>query len=342
MSSDDLVTLIFGGLVALIVLERVGHWALLRGLGSTRPKVVLAAARVWSRLPAVRGEASGKALIAAAYKDVGNCKEAVTLMRRMLGDLPREECPWPWVNSAVDLFVSSGRYREALGAARGWSKAARSRGRWLTRVSFAITRINQAEALHNLGRDTEALARLDEASRFCDADPLATNGLSCLRAWILLHAGELHRARRELGGVDASVLPNYEAEVAYTWAALERESGNFAIALTHAELGMRQAKRVSSKRNGQFLVAGIAALMGDSARARSLFDAGVAADYRGQGGDGLTRFAAFLDSLSERQAAALLKSPAATLTCSMRPQRVPPFREVRRFAGDRLSTQRTS
>lgn len=142
--------------------------------------------------------------------------------------------------------------------------------------------------------------------------------------------------------MDASVLPNYEAEVAYTWAALERESGNFAIALTHAELGMRQAKRVSSKRNGQFLVAGIAALMGDSARARSLFDAGVAADYRGQGGDGLTRFAAFLDSLSERQAAALLKSPAATLTCSMRPQRVPPFREVRRFAGDRLSTQRTS
>jgi tetratricopeptide (TPR) repeat protein len=304
MSSDDLVALILGGLLGLIVLERTCFRAIGRGLGSTHPRVVLACARLWRRFPAARWGLYEKMLIARAHKAVGETDEGVELMRSVLADWPRDECPWIFVNSAVDLFVSSGCYRDALSAARGWSKSARLRGRKSDRVAFAITRINQAEALHNLGRDTEALARLDEASRFGQGDPLAMNGLSCLRSWILLHRGELHRARREIASVDASMLPNYEAEVAYTWAALERESGNLSLALTHAEHGLSQAQRVSSKRNGQFLVAGIAALMGDSARARSLFDAGVAADYCGQGGDGLFRFAAFLDAEGEHQAAA--------------------------------------
>jgi predicted TPR repeat methyltransferase len=51
------------------------------------------------------------------------------------------------------------------------------------------------------------------------------------------------------------------------------------------------------------MVAGIAALMGDDARALALFNEAVESEYQAQGGDGLLRFATFLEQRGDADGA---------------------------------------
>jgi tetratricopeptide (TPR) repeat protein len=226
-----------------------------------------------------------------ALKDLGRTQDALREMDRFLDELPVETCTWAYVNMGVDLYVHAGLYRRALDLTERWSEAARVHGRELDAISCAITRINQAEALHNLGHDDAALARLESVAEVAEGDPLAISGLRCLRAWILVHRGALEAARSELSLVDWAALSDYHAELNYTWAALERECGDSKRALEHAETGLRLARVASSRRNGKLLVAELAARAGDEARARDLFADAIGSNYRGQGGQGLLRYA---------------------------------------------------
>ena len=238
-----------------------------------------------------------------AYKNSGQTAEALDVMRRTLNDLAAGECPWRFVNAAADLLVNAGRYREALRVSERWSEGARIRGRDADVASYATLQVNQAEALHNLGRDREALAVLDAVEPVIRPLRFAANGMRCLRSWILVHCGQLQAARDELARLDVSALPLYRAEVCYTHAALERESGDLQRALEYAEEGCVHARRASSVRNGRLMLGSIAALAGDGARALSVFNEAVDSDYQRQGGDGLLRFAALLERQHDREGA---------------------------------------
>lgn len=240
-------------------------------------------------------------LEARALTDEGLTARAIETAREMLAFFPTSECPWPFVNQAVVSLVNAGLYTEALGVAQRWPECVRSRDGEVDPASCAITRINEAEALHNLGRVDEALRALDAVQCLAACDPVAASGLTCLRAWILVSAGRVDAARSVLDGADLAALsPVHDAEVAYTWAALERDAGDLATAMRHAERGLAAARTASSERNGLFMVAGIAALQGDESRARDLFERAVNHAYRAQAGDGLSRYARFLEGLGDR------------------------------------------
>lgn len=105
--------------------------------------------------------------------------------------------------------------------------------------------------------------------------------------------------------VDPKALaPDYEAEVYYTWAALEREQGDYPKAQQHAEAGLALAKRPSSVRNGLFMVASVMAHSGDPHVAIDWFEEALAHPYKGQARYGLSRYAAFLNTQGKTDRAA--------------------------------------
>lgn len=234
-----------------------------------------------------------------AAMNLGHTEDAVAAARVSLGRPDRHDCPLVLVNHAITVFVNAGLYEEALATPGRWSRAARENGRRADPAHWAYVRINLAEALHNLGASAEALRDLEDVRELAAGQPVAEHGRRCLKAWIHVDRGELDDARAELEQVDVSQLADYEPEVAYAWAALERDCGNFEEAMRHAEAGLAAAKRASSVRNGHFMVAGIAALAGDAARARTHFEQAANHRYRGQAGEGLERYAAFLEAQGE-------------------------------------------
>ena len=279
----------------ILLARRVWWRALCRVLWLGGPELRLRLSRVLRFVPGAGFRQLSRFLRADACRDLGQTLEGVQAWRQILEAHPRAVCPWGLVNLAVDALVNAALYAEALRTPELWPEKARQRGKQRDEVSFAIVQINQAEALHNLGSDQRALTLLDSVVTLTQPSPLALNGLRCLRAWILVHDGQLEAARRELFALDVRALPRYAPEVNYTFAALARECGNLVEALQYAESGLALARTASSRRNGQFMVAGILALLGEATRARSLFDAAVASVYQGQGGDGLLRFATFLE-----------------------------------------------
>ncbi len=282
----------------LLAMRSVG-WVLER----TAPSTTVRIAERMRRLPHAGWRHYGLAWLARASCDVGQTGDGIQAIEELLDAFRHSECPWSLVNTATDLYVNAGRYREALRIPTRWSKVARTAGRKRDELAFALTRINQAEALHNLGDDERALDRLAAVERLVHGSPYALSGLHCLRAWVLVHRGKLRRAREELGKVQLKTLKDYEAEVLFTWAALERESGNLERALEQAELGRAHAGRASSQRNGKFMVASILALMKLDERALAMFRAAVDCSYTAQAGDGLLRFGSFLERKRDFEAA---------------------------------------
>lgn len=243
----------------------------------------------------------------SAHANLGATAKSVRLaegLLRSLADATPRACPLVALNAIIVTLINGGRYAAALAAGDRWSEEARERGREADPGSYVIVRINEAEALCNQARMEEALARLNEVRAAAADSPFALAGLRTLEAWILLQAGRIDDARAALEGADLSAIqPLYEPEVEYTRAALERDSGHLDAALRHARRGLAGAKRAASRRNGLFMVAGIRALQGDHAEARELFERGVHDPYRAQAGEGLARYARFLASLGERDAA---------------------------------------
>jgi tetratricopeptide (TPR) repeat protein len=237
------------------------------------------------------------------FSDRGDTSRAVALahqLRRKLNPSQLASCPWQIVNTIVVVLINGGQYAAALAAIRIWTPEQQERGRTEDEQFFVIARINEAEALSNHARIDEALTALDEVREAAREWPFARAGLIVLRAWILLQVGRVREARATLEGADLSALdPLYAAEVEYTRAALERDSGQLERAMEHAERGLAAAQRASSRRNGLFMIAGIAAQDGDHERAHRLFEEGAHSRYRAQAGEGLSRYARFLESVGE-------------------------------------------
>jgi tetratricopeptide (TPR) repeat protein len=212
---------------------------------------------------------------------------AVDLLARAKRGSP-SRCVWSMVNSAVDVLVNAGRYDEATQAAARWSPAECDAGQRADPMGYVYAQINMAEALHNQGRDAEALAMLDGVEPQVQGDPLAAEGSKLLRAWILAHRGEAAAARLALGEPRPEVFgPRYRAEMHYTVAAVERELGNLDEAQRQSELGLACARRAASRRNGLHALGAVAFARGDLATALTHLEAFAADAYQGQSSAGL-------------------------------------------------------
>ncbi len=207
------------------------------------------------------------------------------------------------LNKMICAAVTNGRYREALGAELLFPEAVRLKARRKDPHTYAIACINRAEALHNLGRDQEALDALEQVEKDVQDNPLGKSGLLCLRAWILVRVRDPDGARRALEDLDPAPLADYAAELSYTWSALEREVGRADAALAAARRGLSLATLPSSIRNGHVMVASALALAGDLDAARAAFDQARAHPHRGQSGDGLLRHGELLERLGDEEGA---------------------------------------
>jgi tetratricopeptide (TPR) repeat protein len=231
----------------------------------------------------------------------------------------------------VDVRVSAGKYRAAVLGGRH-VRLARLRTRKL-RGLRAIWHINRAEALHNLGRDDLALRLLDRSKAASEGNPVARNGLLCLRAWILGHRGEVAAARRAFTGIDPKPLsPMYLPEVLFTKAALELASGDVEGAFTSATAGLGAALRASSERNGLFLLGKIERVRGNLEQAVEYYERGRSHRYRGQGGGSLCELGELYQELGRTELAraafvtAIERDPesAAAAQCRMRLEQAEP------------------
>lgn len=214
-----------------------------------------------------------------------------------------DECPFVAINYAVVVFVNAGLYREANELPQRWTFEARRLGRESDPHFYALTCINRAEALWNLGRSDEALALLSKAEEPAKGYPFAEHGLRCLRAWVLVHQGAVDAAREAIDAVDGKAIDGYEPELFYTRAAIEQREGNLDVASKLANEGLLHARRASSERNGLFLLARTLLLQQRADEAQSLFERAVHHAYRGQGADGLFAWANHLEQMGEAEEA---------------------------------------
>lgn len=203
-------------------------------------------------------------------------------------------CSWAHVNRAIDRLVSHGCYLEAIELAE-----AGARGTELSLKGFhhGLAQVNRAEALHNLGRDDEAMAVLDGVLDRADAIPFVRDGALCMKAWILA-ARKDATALQLIGRVESGSMGTaYESELYFTRAAALAAVERFDDAMTEAHAGLEKAVRPSSTRNGWFLLGSIAADAGRCERALEYFDRGLDLRYRGQGGFALLRRARVIAQL---------------------------------------------
>jgi hypothetical protein len=164
----------------------------------------------------------GLGLYASVAADRGQTAKAVAAADSMLDATAKilpTTCLWFMVNAAIDVYVNAGCYGKALGAADRWTSSAQDRGREREPGAHAFAQINRAEALHNLGKQSEALALLDEVEPASQADPLSKHGLRLLRAWILAHCARQEEAKGQVASIDADALAlHYAAEYHFTRA----------------------------------------------------------------------------------------------------------------------------
>jgi tetratricopeptide (TPR) repeat protein len=245
---------------------------------------------------------------AAVYANSGQTAKALALIRQ-LPQLPQignsvNAALWSDLNSVVNVSVNAGRYAHAIACTEPWrqllheavnNKLEVSPHRRHGRQDPAVLLINQAEALHNLGRDPEALALLENVDQQL-SESFARAGLQMLRAWILVHLGELEAASVQLESADASEILNvgHEPEVAMTRAALQREQGQLDLALTTAAHAIACSKRASSHRNALIMRASILTQQGNFAAAKLDFQRAFKSEYKAQAAYGLLRYGALL------------------------------------------------
>lgn len=211
------------------------------------------------------------------------------------------ELPLRRRNAAVNAFITAGRYGQAL-ALRVPGPPEPLGDRWL----WILLELNLAEAEYNLGAWAGALETVDRLLALKHPVPqLIEPGLLQQRAWILAHLGDAAGARDAWARVQPRSLgPLYQAEYAFTGAAVCLAEGQLDRALERVEQGVAHAIRVPSQRNGRFLRARVHAARGATAEALADFEAGAAMPYRGQGGEGLLAWGDLLRSLGRSEEAA--------------------------------------
>lgn len=182
-----------------------------------------------------------------------------------------------FINIAICLEVASGRYEQALKWRELWTGGKPDE-------TELLVRINEAEALANLGRLEDSLAWIDREG----AEALTRAGIAAHRAWCLASLGRPDEGTAVLSKAKPSDLGHdYQSEWYLSAAAIEvaaRRWEGAADALGSAE---RCAKRASTKRNISFGRGRLLAAQGLHLEALPHFEQGASAVYVGQGGDAL-------------------------------------------------------
>jgi tetratricopeptide (TPR) repeat protein len=310
----------FAGLVGLaafyVFALRIGSALAERAVRHERPHQALWIGSVLRRFPGASHKFIGNFIYARTASDIGLTNEAIRAAREVVAVLERNQkkCFWSVLNLVIDLFVNAGLYTEAEALPRRWSKQARRAGRRNDLQGFLLTQVNRAEALHNLGRDDEALRLLDKTLKREHLSSLMLSGALTLRAWILAHTGRPLEAAENMQSVDPPALgPRYEAELYFTRAAIARELGELEQAKLHAESGLKTARRASSQRNALFLLGSIFLRGQDWRAAIEYFERGLAHRYQAQGGPSLVELGDAYAKLEDHARAAKAYAAAFAL-----------------------------
>lgn len=277
--------------VDLAVMNALMRWGF-QALGWGLPGLAAVAGWVLRNVcSAQAGAVLGLSLRSQVAADRGRTPAAVRSAEAMLHKLRAlapSVCSWGLLNTAIDVFVNAGLYRRAVDLAADWTSEAQDAGREAEPGSHAIAQINRAEALHNLGRNTEALQLLETLDDGCRKEPVALQGRAVLRAWILVHMNRADEAAVVMDSVDPTPFGRrYQAEVFYTQSAIARERGDPEEAIQIGRLGLTAARRASSRRNGLVIVAAAEFTSGNVDGALALLVTAAGQRYQGQAARGL-------------------------------------------------------
>lgn len=207
------------------------------------------------------------------------------------------QAPWAVINDAVCALISRGRYAAALAAPSRWTSEGRESGRLLDPDNWALAEINLAEAEYCSGQIQEAFRRMNDLAERVSAEdgpfqgaapePIVALGLVTQQTWIACLRGD-PTAVTLLEGTDDSAFPaEFRAEYHYTRAFALATAGDHEQARVEADTGCKASVRLSSQRNGIFLLATLAVLRGDTDTALERFHQGASHPFRYQGGDAL-------------------------------------------------------
>lgn len=195
------------------------------------------------------------------------------------------------VNLLVCVDVAMGRYLRAL----------ERRGQWSLKNDQAIIRINEAEALANLGRWEESLEHIRD---LLETTGLTLTGAALHTAWVLAMQERAAPARAALALAHEEDLPiDFRSEYHYAQAFVLIAEGDYSGARRAVHRGESLVIRSSSQRNALFLRGRIALKEGRPEEALKHFEAGARHVFRGQGGDGLLAWGDTLASLGSHERA---------------------------------------
>lgn len=195
------------------------------------------------------------------------------------------------VNLLVCVDVAIGRYQRALDRCNQWS----------LKGDHALIRINEAEALANLGRWDESLEHLNG---LLESTELAITGSALHNAWVLSVQNRPEPARAMFALAHEQNLPiDFRSEYHYAEAFVLFSEGDYPGARRATQRGRALAIRASSQRNALFLLGRIALQEGRPEEALEHFEAGARHVFRGQGGDGLLAWGDALASLGRHEQA---------------------------------------
>jgi tetratricopeptide (TPR) repeat protein len=236
------------------------------------------------------------------HSALGNTGAAVAGARRLAVHAKADGCSL-CANCVVNIFINAGLYLEALDIERGWQGPSNPEAPSAAR-EWALVRFNLVEAVYNLGGWEAASARLSALEETARGYPFLWNFFPVQRAWILAHTGRGGDALAALENVDYQRVPwVYRSEVHFTHAAALLALCRYEEAEREAHMGLRLARRVSSKRNGLFLLGRIAMAAGRLEEALRFFQAGATHPYKGQGGDALLAWGDCLQKLGRQEEA---------------------------------------
>lgn len=235
-----------------------------------------------------------------AHEALGDTGRAVEGARR-LAEVARATGVWGFANTAINTFINAGLYHEALDVERRWEYP---EDHLVVELGpdeqRALAQLNLCEAVYNLGDWAAASERLRAVEETEADEPLLRHAFLLQRAWILAQTGRGAEALATLEPLDRRCLPRvYWSEVAFTRAAVLKVLQRYDEAEKEAREGLALARRVSSTRNGLFMLGHIARAAGRLEEAARHFEAGASHPYKGQGGDALLAWGDCLERLGQ-------------------------------------------